>query len=87
MPSVPKYLLVCLLTILVACSDRPDADLPAHLAGYENVTIIPADAAPAKSIRLQKQWEIGHGGGLLMNDIYAMATDEHGNMYIHFAGA
>ncbi len=87
MPSVPKYLLVCLLTILVACTDRSDAELPDHLAEFENVTVIPADATPQKTVCLLKQWEIGPDGDVLMDQLYALATDEHGNMYIHFAGA
>ncbi len=73
---------ICVLVFLTACGDRPDDELPDRVAEHKNVSIIPGDASPAKTIRLQKRWEIGHEGDLLLNDIYAMTTDRHGNVYI-----
>ncbi|TVQ73096.1 MAG: 6-bladed beta-propeller, partial [Balneolaceae bacterium] len=76
------YVMLCLFAFLPACTGQPDAELPDHLAEFDHVTMIPADATPAKTVRLQEMWEIGPDGDMLIDHIYALATDEQRNIYI-----
>ncbi len=82
-PSVIFFVAASLLlTGVTGCENEASIDIPDEIAALENLTVLPADAAPVHTIELQKNAVFGDTETILIGRLGMSAVDEHGRVYI-----
>lgn len=78
-----NYLLIPILLILVAaCSSAPATEVPEEIAELENLTIIPADVEPSKTIDFNRDAIYGDTEDVMLGSITSVAVDKEGRVFI-----